>query len=107
MMSGRLFGLKTNDGILRIFVDALFDDIKQGNSHCHIILRGGKDGPNYSAAHVGAAVAELTKTGVTTKIMIDCSHGNSSKQHKNQMLVADDVVCDLGQSALSTKLTFR
>lgn len=65
----------------------------QGNANCHIILRGGKDGPNYDIQHVNAAVAELQKTGVNHKIMVDCSHGNSSKLHTNQLKVADSVVC--------------
>ena len=62
-----------------------------GNEDCHLILRGGNDGPNYSAEHVRAAVAALRKEGLPDKIMIDCSHANSHKQHKRQLDVAADV----------------
>ena len=61
-----------------------------GNDDCHIVLRGGK-APNYDAASVGAAVSNLTKENLNTRLMIDCSHGNSSKKHENQIIVADDI----------------
>ena len=61
-----------------------------GNSDCHIILRGGKT-PNYSAAHVSEVKAGLEKAGLPPRIMIDFSHANSSKQFKKQMDVATDV----------------
>lgn len=61
-----------------------------GNEDCHIILRGGKE-PNYSAQHVAAVEADLTKAGLSPKMMIDFSHANSSKQYKKQMEVCTDV----------------
>lgn len=61
-----------------------------GNEDCHIILRGGKE-PNYSAEHVAAVVKDLEKSGLATKMMIDFSHANSSKQYKKQMDVCTDV----------------
>lgn len=61
-----------------------------GNEDCHIILRGGKE-PNYSAKHVAAVVSDLEKAGLPTKMMIDFSHSNSSKQFKKQMEVCTDV----------------
>jgi 3-deoxy-7-phosphoheptulonate synthase len=61
-----------------------------GNEDCHIILRGGK-GPNYDAASVEATAVELGKSGLPARIMIDFSHANSSKQHRNQITVADNV----------------
>jgi 3-deoxy-7-phosphoheptulonate synthase len=61
-----------------------------GNDDCHIILRGGAS-PNYDAAHVAAACAELSATGLRSAIMIDASHGNSSKNYENQPLVCADV----------------
>ncbi len=61
-----------------------------GNEDCHIILRGGK-GPNYDAASVEATAVELGKSGLPARIMIDFSHANSSKQHRNQIGVADNV----------------
>lgn len=66
----------------------------KGNPDCHIILRGGRE-PNYSAAHVSEVVKGLEKAGLPQKVMIDFSHANSSKQFKNQMVVADDVADQL------------
>lgn len=65
-----------------------------GNPDCHVILRGGKE-PNYDAKHVQAAAEQLTKAGVTPKLMVDFSHANSNKDHTRQMLVAEDVAQQL------------
>lgn len=73
-----------------------------GNPDCHIILRGGRE-PNYSAAHVSEVVKGLEKAGLPQKVMIDFSHANSSKQFKNQMLVAEDVA---GQLRAGSKAVF-
>jgi 3-deoxy-7-phosphoheptulonate synthase len=62
-----------------------------GNPDCHIILRGGKNGPNYSAAHLDAAAKQLGQEKLPTRVMVDCSHGNSSKNHNNQPIVLRDV----------------
>ncbi|AHF01022.1 phospho-2-dehydro-3-deoxyheptonate aldolase [Thiomicrospira aerophila AL3] len=62
-----------------------------GNQDCHVILRGGNDGPNYAPPFVEQAVAELQKAGVQPKLMIDCSHANSSKDHLKQMDVARSI----------------
>lgn len=61
-----------------------------GNEDCHIILRGGSQ-PNYDAASVEAASAELAKAGVKPSIMIDTSHANSSKKPENQPRVVADI----------------
>jgi 3-deoxy-7-phosphoheptulonate synthase len=61
-----------------------------GNEDCHIILRGGSR-PNYDAASVETAAADLTKAGVKPRIMIDASHANSSKKPENQPVVTADV----------------
>jgi len=61
-----------------------------GNKDCHIILRGGKT-PNYDAENVKKVTEQLTAAKLNSKIMIDFSHGNSSKKFKNQMLVCEDV----------------
>ena len=61
-----------------------------GNEDCHIILRGGSK-PNYDAASVDAASAELHRAGVGLRIMIDTSHANSNKKPENQPKVAADV----------------
>ena len=66
----------------------------KGNDDCHIILRGGKS-PNYDAASVAAACDELVRNGLAARLMIDASHGNSSKQHERQLAVADDVASQI------------
>ncbi|XXQ68317.1 3-deoxy-7-phosphoheptulonate synthase AroG [Neisseriaceae bacterium B1] len=65
-----------------------------GNPDCHVILRGGKE-PNYSAQHVQVAAEQLTKAGVTPKLMVDFSHANSRKDYRRQMEVAQDVAQQL------------
>ena len=67
-----------------------------GNDDCHIILRGGKE-PNYDAAHVEEAVKELTTANVQTRLMVDCSHANSQKDHQRQIDVADVIAEQLSQ----------
>ncbi len=62
-----------------------------GNEDCHIILRGGTPGPNYDADSVTSAVAALTKAGKSPKVMVDCSHANSGKDHERQAVVAVEV----------------
>jgi 3-deoxy-7-phosphoheptulonate synthase len=61
-----------------------------GNEDCHIILRGGSK-PNYDAASVDAAAKGLAETGIPSRLMIDFSHGNSSKKPEKQVEVGDDV----------------
>jgi len=63
----------------------------KGNPYCHVIHRGGSDGPNYSSKHVKDTCALLTKSKVAERVMIDCSHANSSKKHENQPIVAKDI----------------
>ena len=58
----------------------------KGNKNCHIILRGGKNLPNYYITDVIKTKKELSKdNNLSTKILIDCSHGNSQKQYKKQL----------------------
>ena len=65
-----------------------------GNEDCHIILRGGK-APNYDAASVDAAAAELARAGLPPLVMIDASHANSAKKPENQPLVIDAIARQL------------
>ena len=62
-----------------------------GNPNGHVILRGGKK-PNYAAEFVQQCEEELTKAGLESAIMIDCSHGNSNKDYRRQPIVAEDAV---------------
>jgi len=73
-----------------------------GNPDVHVILRGGSSGPNYSAEFVREAGAKLAKAGLAQKVMIDCSHGNSSKQHAKQIEVAEDITRQLESGDTST-----
>jgi len=65
-----------------------------GNADCHVILRGGKT-PNYDAASIAAVSAQLKAAGLEQKIMVDVSHGNSSKRPENQPLVIDDIAAQI------------
>src|SRR5258707_1176402 len=62
-----------------------------GNSDCHVILRGGRV-PNYDAASIAATWNVMTAAGLSTCIMIDCSHGNSGKQPANHAPVIESIV---------------
>ena len=62
-----------------------------GNESCHIILRGGKSGQNYSADKVAEVTGMLEAAKLVPSVMIDCSHGNSNKDHRNQPKVAADI----------------
>ncbi|MDX1886418.1 3-deoxy-7-phosphoheptulonate synthase [Mycolicibacterium sp. 120270] len=62
-----------------------------GNEDCHVILRGGTDGPNYDADAVQAATAKLTAAGLPGRVVIDCSHANSGKDHVRQAEVGAEV----------------
>lgn len=61
----------------------------KGNKNCHVILRGGKDGPNYEEQYITEAVNMLNRAKLPAKLMVDCSHGNSQKIHSNQIKVAE------------------
>lgn len=62
-----------------------------GNEDCHVILRGGTDGPNWDAESVRATAAKLTAAGLPGRVVIDCSHANSGKDHVRQAQVASEV----------------
>jgi len=72
----------------------------QGNRDCHVILRGGK-APNYDAASVATACRELEASGLPPRLMVDCSHANSSKQHEKQLEVARDIATQLAGGSRS------
>jgi len=79
-------------GMTKMGVAAIFET--RGNADGHVILRGGKS-PNFDAAHVAAACAALRKAGLREQVMVDCSHANSSKQHRRQIDVAADLAAQL------------
>jgi 3-deoxy-7-phosphoheptulonate synthase len=67
----------------------------RGNDSCHIILRGGKSGANFGSAKVSEVTAMLEAADLVPSLMIDCSHGNSNKDHRNQPHVAADIAGQL------------
>jgi 3-deoxy-7-phosphoheptulonate synthase len=72
----------------------------RGNQDCHLILRGGKS-PNYDASHVAEAVKELSAAKVNPKVMVDCSHANSDKNHERQVDVCKDIALQLSNGSTS------
>ncbi|KAF1814778.1 3-deoxy-7-phosphoheptulonate synthase [Eremomyces bilateralis CBS 781.70] len=73
-----------------------------GNEHCFVILRGGTGGTNYDAANVKKVREALRKKGLPEVMMVDCSHGNSLKDHNNQPKVAHTIAEQLraGETAI-------
>jgi 3-deoxy-7-phosphoheptulonate synthase len=75
----------TKQGVSAIFQTA-------GNDTCHVILRGGtRTGPNYGAERVREICGSLGAKGLCDRVMIDCSHGNSLKDHMRQAAVAASI----------------
>ncbi|MGB7219588.1 MAG: 3-deoxy-7-phosphoheptulonate synthase [Vicinamibacterales bacterium] len=83
-------------------VSAIFQTT--GNDACHVILRGGtRTGPNYGAEHINKVCARLAARGLRESVMVDCSHGNSHKDHRRQAEVAS-ALCE--QLASGSKQIF-
>jgi 3-deoxy-7-phosphoheptulonate synthase len=83
--SPHLFPSVTKQGVSAIFQTT-------GNDTCHVILRGGsRTGPNYDSASVRELCDRLRANGLPERVMIDCSHGNSQKDHRRQADVAADI----------------
>ncbi|SPB15496.1 phospho-2-dehydro-3-deoxyheptonate aldolase [Caballeronia novacaledonica] len=80
-------------GMTKMGMAAIFET--RGNDDCHVILRGGKNGPNYDAQSVAAACGALAKLGQREQVMVDCSHANSNKSHLRQVDVAQDIARQL------------
>lgn len=74
-----------------------------GNAHTHLVLRGGHGEPNYQAAHIQAARRALEEVGLTSRMMVDCSHANARKDHRRQSQVFLDVLAQRlgGETALA------
>jgi 3-deoxy-7-phosphoheptulonate synthase len=62
-----------------------------GNDTAHVILRGDRSGPNYSAAHIADTTAQLARRGLPEVVVVDASHGNSGKDHRRQPGVVADL----------------
>src|SRR5262245_31490559 len=66
-----------------------------GNPDCHLVLRVGSHGPNYDAASVGIAVTVLKQAGLCTRVMVDCSHGNTQKDFRKQAVALSSVASQI------------
>jgi 3-deoxy-7-phosphoheptulonate synthase len=66
-----------------------------GNPDTHVILRGGRKGPNYSAGDVAAASVKLAGNGLNPRLIVDASHANSGKSHHRQAEVALEIGAQL------------
>jgi 3-deoxy-7-phosphoheptulonate synthase len=66
-----------------------------GNPNCHIVLRGGSHGPNYSPTHIAETEEALTGAGLQPSILVDCSHANSAKKPELQPQVMADVLAQI------------
>jgi len=64
----------------------------QGNPDCHIVLRGGASGPNYSAADLAEVESRLEAAGVSRAIVVDCSHDNSGRRPERQPGILEEVI---------------
>src|SRR5580658_1186464 len=62
-----------------------------GNTDTHVILRGGRSGPNYSSSHVSKALDLISAANLPRRIMVDASHGNSGKDYRRQTAVGDSL----------------
>jgi len=83
-------------------VSAIFETT--GNDTCHVILRGGtRTGPNYGAEHIAKVSSRLAGKGLRDSVMVDCSHGNSHKDHLRQPEVAEAIA---GQIASGSRQIF-
>jgi len=67
----------------------------KGNPHCHLILRGGSVGPNYTKPYLIESERLLKEFSVPNAILVDCSHGNSMKNHKNQEKVLKYIIKEI------------
>tara|TARA_B110000908_G_C10263185_1_gene460979 strand:+ start:259 stop:1317 length:1059 start_codon:yes stop_codon:yes gene_type:complete len=67
----------------------------RGNKDCHVILRGGIDGPNFYFNNISDASNLMLEKKLYPAIMIDCSHGNSLKDHRNQTMVLDTTLLNM------------
>jgi len=91
--SSHWFPSVTKEGAVAVFQTT-------GNPDAHVILRGGsRTGPNYQAEHVTEAVQRLTKAGLPARLVVDCSHGNSSKDHRRQAEVAANLASQVASGS--------
>ena len=82
--AGHTFFGVTHSGVAAVVTTA-------GNPDTHVILRGGRSGPNHETSHVAKALDLIAATGLPRRLMVDASHGNSGKDHRRQPMVAASI----------------
>ena len=82
--AGHTFFGVTPNGVAAVVTTA-------GNTDTHVILRGGRSGPNYEASHTAKALDLIEAAGLPRRLMVDASHGNSGKDHRRQPAVAASI----------------
>jgi 3-deoxy-7-phosphoheptulonate synthase len=75
--------------------------VTRGNPNCHVVLRGGGGGPNYSPAHIAQTEQLLVKAGLMKSILVDCSHDNSAKQPERQPEVLHELLAQITAGSTS------
>jgi 3-deoxy-7-phosphoheptulonate synthase len=73
--------------------------VTTGNPDCHVILRGGRKSVNYAADSVAQVCRQLEDAGLAPRVMVDCSHANSNKDHTRQPLVCRDVAGQIAKGS--------
>ena len=76
--------------------------LTKGNPYGHLVLRGGTLGTNYTASAIARAQEQLRSAGLPSRLLVDCSHANSEKDHTRQSIVFQDVMgqCTSGNTAI-------
>lgn len=75
--------------------------VTTGNPDCHVILRGGRNSMNYKADSVAQVAAQIEQAGLPARLMIDCSHANSGKDHRRQGAVCGEVASQVAAGTAS------
>lgn len=71
-----------------------------GNDSCHVVLRGGASGPNFAESFVQETASKLAAAGLSARVMVDCSHGNSGKDPSKQAAVVDALIPQLSSGSI-------
>ncbi|MFI5357738.1 MAG: 3-deoxy-7-phosphoheptulonate synthase [Opitutales bacterium] len=69
--------------------------VTRGNPDCHVVLRGGTGGANYSPAHIAQTEQLLAQAGLLKSILVDCSHDNSAKKPERQPAVMRELLAQI------------
>lgn len=76
----------------------------KGNQNCHIILRGGSSGPNYDENSIKNVIDLMEVNNVKPNIIVDCSHGNSQKDYRNQQMVVENILEQINKTKGNKKI---